>query len=92
MLKNCKEFKMQAVREIIRADSETVTVKIPEEFRNKDVELILLPFPDIVSKNRKGDKLARFDRMVKNAKKRNLKIDPGIDIDALMGEMNNGLC
>ena len=83
---------MQAIRQIIKAGSETVTVKIPADFRNKDVEIILLPFSDAVSNDRKDEKLVQFDRLVKSAKKRNIKIDQRIDIDALMNEMNNGLC
>ena len=75
---------MQSVREIRRADSETVTVRILEEFRHKEVEIIGLPFPDITSKDQKDDKLAQFDRLVENAKKRNIRIDKSIDIDAIM--------
>ncbi|MFC2145863.1 hypothetical protein ACFLRT_00715 [Acidobacteriota bacterium] len=82
---------MQAVREIRRADSETVTVRILEEFRHIEVEIIVLPFSDITSKDQKDDKLAQFDRLVENAKKRNFRIDKSIDIDAIMNEMNNGL-
>lgn len=75
---------MQVVREIRRADSETVTVRILKEFRYKEVEIIGLPFSDITSKDQKDDKLAQFDRLVENAKKRNIRIDKSIDIDAIM--------
>ena len=82
---------MQAVREIRRADSETVTVRILEEFRHKEIEIIVLSFSDITSKDQKDDKLSKFDRLVENAKKRNIRIDKSIDIDAIMNEMNNDL-
>ena len=86
---------MQAVREIRRVDSETVTVRIPKELRYKEVEIIVLPFSFKtvkMPKTRKPDKLAQFDRLVEKAKKRNITIDKSIDIDAIMNEMNNGLC
>jgi hypothetical protein len=51
-----------------------------------------LPFSDKTAKTRKSDKLAQFDRLVEKAKKRDITIDKNIDIDALMNEMNNGLC
>jgi hypothetical protein len=82
---------MQAVREIRRADSETVIVRILEEFRHKEIEIIVLSFSDITSKDQKDDKLSKFDRLVENAKKRNIRIDKSIDIDAIMNEMNNDL-
>lgn len=61
---------MQAVREIRRADSETVTVRILEEFRHKEIEIIVLSFSDITSKDQKDDKLSKFDRLVENVKKK----------------------
>ncbi len=83
---------MLAFREIRQVDSETVTVRIPEEFRKKKVEIIVLPYSDMISEDRKTDKLMKFDQLVENAKRRNFKIDKNIDIDNLMNEMNNGLC
>ena len=83
---------MQAIREIITADADTITVRIPEEFREKQVEIIVLPYQEISPRYPKTDKLKQFDQLVDNAKKRNLKIDKDINIDDLMNEMNNGLC
>ncbi len=83
---------MQAVREIRKADFETVTVRIPKEFRYKEVEIIVLPFPGIISRKQEADKLSKFDCLVEEAKKRNITIDKNIDIDGIMNEMNNGLC
>ena len=82
---------MQAIREIITADADTVTVSIPEEFREKQLEIIILPYPGTLPNNPKTDKLKQFDQLVENAKKRNLRIDKDINIDNLMNEMNNGL-
>ena len=75
---------MQAIREIRQVDSETITVKIPEYFREKKVEIIVLPYSDIISEDRQADKLMQFDQLVENAKTRNFKIDKNIDIDDLM--------
>lgn len=83
---------MQAIREIRRISSGTITLNIPEEFRERDVEIILLPITDEAPENRAGEKLEQFDQVVKNAKERNITIDKNIDIDELMAEMNNGLC
>ncbi|UCH93093.1 MAG: hypothetical protein JSV88_22790 [Candidatus Aminicenantes bacterium] len=83
---------MQAIREIITAGADTVTIRIPEEFREKQVEIIVLPYAGTLPNNLKTDKLKQFDQLVENAKKRNLKIDKNINIDDIMNEMNNGLC
>lgn len=83
---------MLAIREIKQVDTDSVTIKIPESFRKKKIEIILLPYPERESQDRPTDKLMLFDQLVENAKSRNLKIDSGIDIDAIMNEMNNGLC
>ena len=83
---------MQAIREIRKVDADTVTVRIPEEFREKEIEIIILSYTDTTPKDQKADKLMQFDLLVENAKKRNLKINKNINIDDLMNEMNNGLC
>jgi hypothetical protein len=83
---------MQAIREIRQLDSETITLKIPGYFKEKKVEIIVLPYSDTTPENRQAEKLMQFDRLVKNAKKRNFKIDKTINVDELMNEMNNGLC
>ncbi|HLP46907.1 MAG TPA: hypothetical protein VK469_13215, partial [Candidatus Kapabacteria bacterium] len=63
---------------------------IPETFRKRKIEIILLPYSEMASKDRPTDKLMQFDQLVENARSRNLKIDSSIDIDAIMNEMNNG--
>jgi hypothetical protein len=35
---------MKAVREIITPQSEDLTIKIPSEFKNKKIEVIIFPF------------------------------------------------
>lgn len=62
------------------------------ENRGEEAEIIAYPYSDINPENRLAEKLMQFDRLVKNAKKRNFKIDKTIDVDELMNEMNNGLC
>ncbi|MCK4766259.1 MAG: hypothetical protein KAW12_28955 [Candidatus Aminicenantes bacterium] len=78
---------MLAIREIKKVESDTITVKVPEEFRKQDVEIIILPYTDIVPRDNRVDKLKQFDSLVKTAKKRDLKIDRNIDIDELMNKM-----
>lgn len=83
---------MQVIREIREVNAATITVKIPEAFREKKLEIIVQPYFDDKPDARQADKLVQFDQMVENARKRNIKIDEGIAVDALMNEMNNGLC
>lgn len=37
---------MQAVREIRKVDSETITIKVPGEFIGKYVEIVILPYDE----------------------------------------------
>lgn len=37
---------MQAIREIRKVDSETITIKIPGEFIGKYVEIVILPYDE----------------------------------------------
>lgn len=83
---------MLAIREIKKVDSDTITVRVPEEFKEKEVEIIVLPYSDKISGDKPVNKLKQFDRLIENIKKRNIKIDKDINIDELMNEMNNGLC
>ncbi len=85
-------YNMQAIREIRRIDSSTITLRIPEEFREREVEIIVFPCAEKDTGDRTQEKLMRFDRLVENARKRNIRIDKDVDIDAVMNEMNNGLC
>jgi len=44
---------MQAIREIYNVDSEQIVINLPEEFRKKKIEVILLPLePDCKKPNR----------------------------------------
>lgn len=52
---------MQAIREIREIDSDSVVIKIPEEFRKRKVEIIVLPIDDTITEKRK-----RFSRFLKN--------------------------
>ncbi|NIM16444.1 MAG: hypothetical protein GTO45_31005 [Candidatus Aminicenantes bacterium] len=37
---------MQAIREIRKVDSETITINVPEEFIGKYVEIVILPYDE----------------------------------------------
>ena len=35
---------MQAIKKIVKTDVAEITIKIPEEFKGKEIEIIILPF------------------------------------------------
>ena len=35
---------MQAMKRIVKSDTAEITIKIPEEFKGKEIEIIILPF------------------------------------------------
>jgi len=40
--------KMEFIREIRRVDDNTITIQLPENYRDKEVEVLVLPFEDSV--------------------------------------------
>ena len=48
---------MEAIREMVYSESETLTIKIPEKFRRKRLEVLVLPVasPNVESIGRKLD-------------------------------------
>ncbi len=82
---------MLALREIIKTDSDGIILRIPAAFRKKEIEIIVLEYKDKTPAQSTTRKLAMFDTLVENAKKRNIQVDPSIKIDDLINEMNNGL-
>ena len=35
---------MQAIKRIVKSNTAEITIKIPEEFKDKEIEIIILPF------------------------------------------------
>jgi hypothetical protein len=38
--------KMEFIREIRRVEDNTITIQLPENYRDKEVEVLVLPFED----------------------------------------------
>lgn len=51
---------MQAMREVLTPQSEELIIKLPDEFKNKKLEVIILPYCD-----EKKQKLNRKERLLK---------------------------
>ena len=77
------------IREIIRPKKRQLQIEIPEEYVDKKIEVLVLPFFEMDS-SRKKDEHGYDENLMKlftNAP--NIKIDKKIDIDALMNEVND---
>ena len=51
---------MQAMKRIVKSDTTQITIKIPEEFKGKEIEIIILPFErakNILTKANKKERL-----------------------------------
>ena len=77
------------LREIIKPSNRRLTIEIPEQYVNKQIEILILPFFEMDShvevENHGCDE--NLQRLFKNASK--VKIDKEVDIDALMNEVND---
>lgn len=71
---------------IIRTtDAETLTIRVPEELRRKNVQITMMPCDD---KADSTNDLILFDQLVEEAKQRDFNIDKNVDINALMDDMS----
>jgi hypothetical protein len=79
------------LREIVCPRSSQLTVEIPQEYVNKKVEILVLPFFEMKTSTSAGEEAHGYDedlvKLFKNAS--NVKIDKNIDIDELMNEVND---
>jgi hypothetical protein len=78
------------LREIIKPRKRRLTIEIPEQYVNKQIEILILPFFEMdshveIEKHQIYDE--DLQRLFKNASK--VKIDKEVDIDALMNEVND---
>ena len=77
------------LREIIKPRKRRLTIEIPEQYINKQIEILILPFFEIDShlETEKHEYDEDLQRLFINAP--NIKIDKNVDIDALMNEVND---
>jgi hypothetical protein len=82
-----KEYEM--IREIVRPTKQQLMIEIPRQYVNKNLEVLILPFFEMDSAGEMEDTGYDEDlqKLFKNAS--NIKIDKGVDIDALMNEVND---
>ena len=77
------------IREILKPTKNQILINIPDDFVNKDLELLIFP----ISETKKASidkKLGRL--MEKNFKKaKTVHIPKDLDLDNLMNEMNDAL-
>ncbi len=77
------------LREIIKPTEKQLKIEIPQEYINKEVEVLVLPLFEmekpIETENQGFDE--DLMKLFKNAP--NIKIDPTVDIDDLMNEVND---
>ncbi len=77
------------IREIVRPAKQQLMIEIPRQYVNKNLEVLVLPFFEMDSAGKTEDTGYDEDlqKLFKNAS--NIKIDKGVDIDALMNEVND---
>ena len=54
---------MHAIKRIVKSDTTEITIKIPEEFKGKEIEIVILPYEsteNIYSKVSKKERLKRL--------------------------------
>jgi hypothetical protein len=87
-VQNVKEQNM--IRELIRPQNEKLIINIPKEYIDKEVEVLVFPVPqqdDEPIQTNVSANLEAFRALMKKAKKSNIKVPNGVDIDVLIDEM-----
>ena len=76
------------IREIVCPQKRQLMIEIPQQYVHKKLEVLVLPFFEMDKPGKNEDKYDEdLQKLFKNAP--NVKIDKGIDIDALMNEVND---
>lgn len=77
------------IREIVRPQNRQVKIEIPQQYVNKQLEILILPFYEMedISDSEHLPNDEKLQLLFKNAP--NIKIDNNIDIDALMNKVND---
>ncbi len=78
------------IREIIRPKKRQLQIEIPEEYVDKKIEVLVLPFFEMDSSEKKDEHGYEKNLMKLFTNAPNIKIDKKIDADALMNEVNDG--
>ena len=69
---------MRAMKRIVKSDVAEITIKIPEEFKGKEIEIIILPFEsakNISTKLRKKERLKKLLSVSKGVLPSDYKFD-----------------
>ncbi len=77
------------LREIIRPSERQLKIDIPEEYINKEVEVLVLPLFEMDKSNEADSHEFDPDLMKLFENAPNVNVDPGIDIDDVMNEVND---
>jgi hypothetical protein len=77
------------LREIIKPINRQLKIEIPQEYVDKKIEILILPFFEMESSTKKKGRGydEKLMKLFKNAP--NVKIDKKVNIDALMNEVND---
>jgi hypothetical protein len=51
---------MKAIRKLITSKSEDLTIRLPDEFKNKKLEVIILPYNEKEEKTERRERLLRI--------------------------------
>ncbi len=82
------------IRELIRPQNEQLIINIPKEYVDKEVEVLIFPIPkpgnEPFQTNARAN-LDAFRKIMKKARKANLKVPKDVDIDDLIDEMNDDI-
>ena len=77
------------LREIVTPTKREIGIKIPQEYVNREVEILVLPMfeMELLPTSRSDEPDEALARLFKNAP--NVKVEAPVDIDALMNEVND---
>jgi len=77
------------LREIITPNKRRVEIRIPQEYVNKKIEILVLPFFEIEPDEKKENHGYDEDLLKLFRSAPDVKIDKVIDIDEVMNEVND---
>ncbi|MCP5048966.1 MAG: hypothetical protein GY940_17480 [bacterium] len=78
------------IREIMVPDKEQLVIDIPREYMHKEVEVLVFPITEEEGKNSEqsgAENLKEYKKLITQARKSNIKLPEGADIDDMINEM-----
>ena len=66
---------MKAIRKLITSKSEDLTIRLPDEFKNKKLEVIILPYNEKEEKTERRERLLRIYNKSKGVLPEGYKFD-----------------